>query len=66
VISKKTGEWGIPYPGQSEDLARIDMKASPLPSAVENFTIAFDKTAGGCTLRMDWEMTRASVDISKM
>jgi len=66
VISKKTGEWGIPYPGPSEDLARIDMKASTLPSAVENFTIAFDKTAGGCTLRMDWETTRASVDISKM
>jgi hypothetical protein len=66
VISKKTGEWGTAYPGASEDLARIDMKASALPSAVENFTIAFDKTGGGCTLRMDWETTRASVDISKM
>ncbi|PYT44976.1 MAG: hypothetical protein DMG47_09420 [Acidobacteria bacterium] len=66
VISKKTGEWGIPYPGASEDLSRIDMKASTLPSTVENFTIAFDKTGSGCTLRMDWETTRASVDISKM
>jgi hypothetical protein len=66
VISKKTGEWGTAYPGQSEDLARIDMKASALPSAVENFTIAFDKTSGGCTLRMDWETTRASVEIMKM
>lgn len=66
VISKKTGEWGTPYPGASEDLARIDMKASALPSAVENFTIAFDKSASGCTMRMDWETTRASVDISKM
>jgi len=35
-------------------------------SAVENFTIAFDKTASGCTLRMDWETTRASVEISRM
>jgi Protein of unknown function (DUF2911) len=66
IISKKTGEWGTDYPGPSEDLARIDMKASTLPSAVENFTIMFDKTASGCTLRMDWETTRASVDISKM
>jgi hypothetical protein len=66
IISKKTGEWGIPYPGADQDLARVDMKASTLPSAVENFTIAFDKSAGGCTLRMDWETTRASVDISKM
>jgi hypothetical protein len=66
IISKKTGEWGIPYPGADQDLVRVDMKASTLPSAVENFTIAFDKSAGGCTLRMDWETTRASVDISKM
>ena len=66
VISKKTGEWGTAYPGASEDLARIEMKASTLPAAVENFTIAFDKTAGGCTLRMDWETTRASVEIGKM
>jgi hypothetical protein len=66
VISKKTGEWGIPYPGAGEDLARVDMKASALPSAVENFTIAFDKAAGGCTLRLDWEKTRASVEINKM
>jgi hypothetical protein len=66
VISKKTGEWGTAYPGPSEDLARVDMKFSGLPSAVENFTIAFDKTGGGCTLRMDWETTRASVEIMKM
>ena len=65
VISKKTGEWGTAYPGPSEDLARIDMKASKLPSAVENFTIAFDNSSAGCTLHMDWENTRASVDIVK-
>jgi hypothetical protein len=65
VISKKTGEWGTAYPGASEDLARIGMKASQLPSAVENFTIAFDQSGAGCTLRMDWETTRASVDIAK-
>jgi len=66
IISKKTGEWGIPYPGADQDFARVDMKAAALPSAVENFTIAFDKSGGGCTLRMDWETTRASVEISKM
>jgi DUF2911 family protein len=65
IISKKTGEWGIPYPGADSDFVRVDMKPSSLPSAVENFTIAFEKSAGGCTLRMDWETTRASVEISK-
>jgi len=66
IISKKTGEWGIPYPGKDQDLLRVDMKVSKLPSAVENFTIAFDKAGDGCTLRMDWETTRASVEIMKM
>jgi DUF2911 family protein len=65
VISKKTGEWGTAYPGQTEDLARIDMKASKLPSPVENFTIAFEEKSNGCTLHMDWETTRASVEVAK-
>jgi len=65
VISKKTGEWGTPYPGPDHDLARVDMKVSKLASPVENFTIAFDPGGAGCTLRMEWETTRASVDISK-
>jgi len=65
VISKKTGEWGTDYPGPDNDLARVDMKVSKLPSAVENFTIAFDQSGAGCTLRMEWETTRAAVDISK-
>ena len=65
IISKKTGEWGLAYAGPSEDLARIDMKVSATPSMVEDFTIAFDKSGGGCTLHMDWENTRASVEIAK-
>jgi hypothetical protein len=66
IISKKTGEWGIPYPGADSDLARVDMKVSPTAGAVENFTIAFDKGSKGCTLRMEWENTRAGVDVSTM
>lgn len=65
IISKKTGEWGIPYPGAGDDFGRVDMKASAT-SPVENFAIAFDKAASGCTLRMEWESTKATVDISKM
>jgi hypothetical protein len=64
VISKKTGEWGTAYPGAGEDLARVDMKVSKLPAPLENFTIAFDQNGAGCTLHMDWETTRASLDIS--
>ena len=65
IISKKTGEWGTAYPGQSNDLARIDMKVSKLPSPTEDFTIALDQSGSTCVLHMDWETTRASVDITK-
>jgi hypothetical protein len=64
IINKKTGEWGIPYKYESDELVRVDMKVSKLPSPGENFTIAYDKNSSGCTLRMDWETTRASVEIS--
>jgi len=64
IINKKTGEWGIPYKYESDELARVDMTVSKLPAPVENFTIAYDKSASGCTLRLDWETTRASVNIS--
>jgi hypothetical protein len=64
IINKKTGEWGIPYKYESDELVRVDMKVSTLPSSVENFTIAYDKTAAGCTMRLDWDTTRASVEIA--
>lgn len=63
IINKKTGEWGIPYKYESDEVARVGMKLPTLPSPVEDFTIAYDKSTTGCTLRMDWETTRASVDI---
>jgi hypothetical protein len=63
VVSKGTGEWGTQYPGADKDLARIDMKVSKLPSPVENFTISYEKSGSGCTMNIDWETTRASVDV---
>ena len=70
IISKTTKNdkggplWGTNYAGEGQDQARIDMKVSALPAAVENFTISFDKSGGGCTMMLDWETTRASVVIS--
>ena len=64
IINKKTGEWGIPYKYESDELARVDMKVSKASSPVENFTINYEKSGKGCTLQIEWETTRASVDIS--
>jgi len=65
IISKKTGEWGDPYPGEADDFARVDMKVSKLPSPVENFTIGFDQAGSACTVHLDWETTRASIEIAE-
>jgi len=64
IINKKTGEWGIPYKYEGDELARVNMKVSQLPSPVEDFAISYVKEGSGCTMRIDWETTRASVDIS--
>ena len=66
IISKKTGEWGTDYPGEKEDLARIDMKAGTSNAPVENFTISFDKGGKGCNLKLAWGTTTASVEVGTM
>jgi len=62
IFSKKTGEWGIPYP-EGSDLARVDMKVSQPASPIENFSIDFNPSGSTCTLVMSWENTRASLDL---
>jgi hypothetical protein len=65
IVNKTTGQWGIPYPGEASDLARIDMQTSELPTAVPQFTISFAKGSGdSATLNFDWATTRASVPIT--
>jgi hypothetical protein len=64
IISKKTGEWGIPYP-EGEDLARADMSVSKTSAPVENFTISFHEMGTGCHLYIDWENTRATIEMSE-
>jgi hypothetical protein len=63
IISKKTGEWGVPYPGAGDDFARTDMTASKLAAPQEKFSIALDRGGAGCTLKMAWETTQAAVEI---
>ncbi|MFI5087254.1 MAG: DUF2911 domain-containing protein [Terriglobales bacterium] len=66
IVSKKTGEWGIPYPGEQNDLARINMKTAKTPAAVQDFTISFDKRGPNAgVIKFDWENTSASVDFSE-
>jgi hypothetical protein len=63
VISKKTGEWGIPYPGKEFDFARVPLQKSSLKARVELFTITLSKESNAYVLNIDWETTRASAGI---
>jgi Protein of unknown function (DUF2911) len=65
IISKHTGEWGIPYRYESEELARIPMSVSKTSAPVENFTISFDQGGSTCTMKLSWEETQASVQLSE-
>jgi hypothetical protein len=61
IINKHTGEWGIPYKYESEELMRVPMSVSQTPAPIENFTISFDQAGGGCALQLSWGTTLASV-----
>ncbi|MCU1269346.1 MAG: hypothetical protein JWN74_640 [Acidobacteriaceae bacterium] len=65
IVSKHTGQWGIPYKYESEEIARIPMSVSKTPSPVENFTISFDQGGSTCTMKLGWEETQASVQFSE-
>jgi hypothetical protein len=65
IVNKKTGEWGIPYKYESEELVRIPMSVSKTSAPVENFTIQFDQGGNACTLNISWEETQASVKLNE-
>jgi hypothetical protein len=55
IVSKKTGEWGIPYP-EGNDLGRTPMKGTSLPASQEVMSISFENTRGKSTeLHVRWE-----------
>jgi hypothetical protein len=59
IISKKTGQWGVPYP-KGEDLGRVPMTVSKNASPVEQLTLSVQDTPQGGELRVDWGTTRAT------
>jgi hypothetical protein len=60
VVSKRTGQWGIPYP-KGDDLGRAPMTLGKAPKPADQLTISIDDTATGGTLHIDWGANRASI-----
>lgn len=65
IVSKKTGEWGIPYP-EGNDLGRTPMtSAAALPEAQEKMSLSFENTKGNTTeLHVKWDKTDEYVQIT--
>ena len=64
IVSKKTGEWGIPYP-EGNDLGRTPMTGKTLPAAQEDMSISFENTRGGSTeLHVKWGTTDQYVSVN--
>lgn len=67
IINKQTGQWGTDY-NAAQDLARIEMKTEPIEIPLEKFHISLMNPPDDnsvCTLRLDWEKTRAYLDFAK-
>jgi hypothetical protein len=63
IVSKKTGEWGIPYP-KGDDLGRTPMMKKTLASPQEVMSISFEHTEGKKTqLHVKWETTDVYVPV---
>ena len=66
IISKKTGEWGIPYPGTQYDFARVGMTKANLPSSQERMSINFEKTTPFKTeMHVKWATDNYFVTVQK-
>lgn len=66
IVSKKTGEWGIPYP-EGEDFGRTPMMKKTMASPQEVMSISFEHTSGNKTeMHVKWETTDVFVPVVVM
>lgn len=61
IVMKEIPRWGIPYPGEAQDLFRVDMTTSQLAAPVEMMTIKVEPRGEGGVLAVEWDRTRAEI-----
>ena len=64
IVNKQTKQWGLDY-DEKQDLGRVPMTLSKLPSPLEKFRITL-KATGPKTglLTVEWNLTKAEVPVS--
>jgi hypothetical protein len=64
IVSKKTGEWGIPYP-EGDDLGRTPMMSKSLATPQEVMSITFENNkSNSAELHVRWENTDEYVTVT--
>jgi hypothetical protein len=65
IVNKRTGQWGIPYPKETQDqeLGRVDLKEGKTAKPVENFTILLADTPAGADLKLQWGTMEQTVAV---
>ena len=60
IFNKQTGQWGTVYNAQ-QDLVRVPLQVSSLPSPMDRFTITVESQASGGALRLAWGTKQLSL-----
>jgi len=63
VVNRQHGQWGTEY-DRRQDLVRIPLRESSLPSPVQRFTIDLQPQGSAATLTLDWGTKRLSVPVT--
>ena len=64
IVNKQTGQWGTVY-NQDQDLGRVEMKHSTLPSAQEVMSISFDDIKkNSAELHIRWDNVDEHIKIT--
>ncbi len=61
IVMKEIPRWGIPYPGEAQDLFRVAMTTSQLSTPVETMVIKVESRGEGGVLAVEWDRTRAEI-----
>jgi len=59
AINKQTGQWGTEY-NQAQDLARVPLTVTTLPSVVEQMQLSITPAGDGGEFAMSWDRTKAA------
>jgi hypothetical protein len=57
IVNRQTGQWGTDY-DRSQDLVRLVLRQTSLPSPVESFTMTIEPRDSGGILALSWDTTR--------